>query len=165
MEKKPIKRNENISKLSKDHHFTLLFCWKIRQGLKFEVEPERIKEYVKYFWKHFMQPHFVEEETILFAQLKNAEVQRALNEHSQITEQIEALDSNTYNSAEQLSMLADTVDNHVRYEERQLFPHLEKILTAEQLDNIGRQLAAHYNPKLKDDFANEFWIKKNKLKR
>jgi hemerythrin-like domain-containing protein len=160
MEKKPIKRNENISKLSKDHHFTLLFCWKIRQGLKFEVEPGEIKDYIQYFWRQFMQPHFAEEETILFAQIKNAEVQRALNEHKQIAEQIKALDNNTHNSTEQISMLAEMVDNHVRYEERQLFPHLEKILTAEQLDNIGRQLAVHHNPELKDDFANEFWLRK-----
>jgi len=30
MKTKPIKRNENIMKLSKEHHFSLLFCWKIR---------------------------------------------------------------------------------------------------------------------------------------
>ncbi len=154
-----MKRNEHIVKLTKDHHFTLLLCWKIRNGLKFEVEPGRIKKYVEYFWQHHMQPHFMEEETILFASVKDAEVQKALDEHAQIAEQIKALNAIADNAVDQLSTLADTVDNHVRYEERELFPHLENVLTTEQLDNIGKQLATNCDPALKDNFADEFWLK------
>jgi hemerythrin-like domain-containing protein len=154
-----MKRNEHIVKLSKDHHFTLLFCWKIRNGLKFGVATERIIKYVQYFWQFHMQPHFKEEETILFSPVKHTGVQKALDEHSQIAGQIKALNAAANNAANQLSTLADTVDNHVRYEERELFPHLEKVLTIEQLESIGMQLAAHHDPTLKDDFADEFWLK------
>lgn len=160
MEKKPIKRNKHIVKLSKDHHFTLLFCWKIRNGLKFEAVPGRIIKYVQYFWQYHMQPHFIEEETILFAPIKDTEVQKALDEHARIAEQIKAFDTVGDNAANQLSTLANTVDNHVRYEERELFPHLEKVLNDEQLENIGKQIAAHHHPALKDDFADEFWLRK-----
>jgi hemerythrin-like domain-containing protein len=52
------------------------------------------------------------------------------------------------------------VDNHVRYEERELFPHLEEILTEQQLESIGKQISAQHDPNLKDDFADEFWVKK-----
>lgn len=158
-EKRPIKRNEHIVKLSKDHHFTLLFCWKIRSGLMFRVAPTRIINYVNYFWQHLMQPHFSEEETILFAPVQNAAVQRALDEHAQIAEQIKALTTNKNNAVNQLSILANTVDNHVRYEERELFPHLENVLTDEQLNSIGKQLDAQQHPTLKDDFTDEFWFK------
>ncbi|TKK71006.1 hemerythrin domain-containing protein [Ilyomonas limi] len=160
-EKKPIKRNVHIVKLSKDHHFTLLFCWKIRCGLKFRVEPSRIISYVNYFWQHHMQSHFREEETILFAPVKDAAVQKALKEHAQITEQIQALNADKSNATNKVAMLADTVDNHVRYEERELFPHLESVLTDEQLNTIGKQLDAQHDPALKDDFADEFWLKNN----
>lgn len=159
-DKKPIKRNEHIIKLSKDHHFTLLFCWKIRNGLKLEADPERIVSYVQYFWKNHMLPHFTEEETILFALVKDREVQKALDEHTEITRQVSALVIGGSNAREQLSTLADTVDNHVRYEERHLFPHLEKVLTPEQLTTIGKQLAGAHDPELKDNFADEFWLKK-----
>lgn len=163
MENKPIKRNKHIVKLSKDHHFTLLFCWKVRNGMKFKVESERIKKYVQYFWQHHMQPHFLQEETILFAPVKDKAVQRALEEHVLIAQQIKALDAVGDNVADQLSTLADTVDNHVRYEERELFPHLEKLLTEEQLENIGKQITVQYHPLLKDDFADEFWVEKKKI--
>lgn len=159
MESKPIRRNEHIVKLSKDHHLTLLFCWKIRHGLKFKIEPMRIKKYVQYFWKHHMQPHFQQEETILFAPIKDEAVQRALREHTQIAEQIKNLNTGVNSVPEQLSSLADMVDNHVRYEERELFPHLEQVLTEDQLNNIGKQLAVHDGQALKDDFADEFWLK------
>ena len=106
-----------------------------------------------------MQPHFTEEETILFAPVNDAEVQKALDEHTQIAALIKGLNTGEDNAANQLSTLADTVDNHVRYEERQLFPHLEQVLTDEQLNSIGKQLAADHDPTLKDDFADEFWLK------
>jgi hemerythrin-like domain-containing protein len=160
MDQKPIKRNPHIVKLSKDHHFTLLFCWKIRNGLKLEAEPSRIKKYIQYFWKHHMQPHFREEETILFVPVKDEAVKRALKEHAGIAQQINELNGAEHVSSNQLLTLADMVDNHVRYEERELFPHLEEILTEEQLESIGKQISAHHDPNLKDDFADEFWIKK-----
>jgi hemerythrin-like domain-containing protein len=159
MDQKPIKRNPHIVKLSKDHHFTLLFCWKVRNGLKLEAEPSRIRKYIQYFWKHHMQPHFREEETTLFAPVKDAAVKRALKEHADIAQQINELNGAEHVSSNQLLRLADMVDNHVRYEERELFPHMEKILTEDQLEAIGKQISAQHDPRLKDDFADEFWIK------
>lgn len=159
MEVKPIKRNKHILQLSKDHHFTLLFSWKIRQGLKYGVDTDRIKEYVQYFWQRDMQDHFREEEEILFAVVKDAKVQKALDDHSQIKEQVEQVlkTPERDDASKKLSLLADTVDAHVRYEERELFPHLEKILTEAQLENIGAQLKDEQA--LKDEYADEFWIK------
>ncbi len=159
MENKPIKRNEHIVSLSKDHHATLLFCWKIRTGLKLEVAVDRMLPYVQYFWQQHMVPHFLEEETILFLPVKDDKVQRALREHIQIREKIEALQNAGDDANVQLAALADLVDAHVRYEERELFPHLELILTNEQLEGIGKQLNEKHET-LKDDFADEFWVKK-----
>lgn len=56
MNKKPIRRNENIVKLSKEHHFSLLFCWKIRQGIKMEIPAARIIKYMEYFKANFLIP-------------------------------------------------------------------------------------------------------------
>ena len=111
---KPIKRNKHIVKLSKDHHVTLLFCWKIKTGLKLKIEPERIKKYAQYFWQAHMKPHFIEEETILFAPVEDEAVQKALHEHQQIEKQIRDLGNGETIPELQLLILADSVDNHVR---------------------------------------------------
>jgi hemerythrin-like domain-containing protein len=155
----PIKRSGHIAALSRDHHFTLLFCWKIRNGLKFKVEPGRIKSYVRYFWQHHMQPHFKEEENVLFALVQDTAVQKALNEHAWIAEQVHALNGAADSTEDQFLILADSVDNHVRYEERELYPHLEDVLSGEQLCEVGKQLASHRTTMLQDGFADAFWLK------
>jgi hemerythrin-like domain-containing protein len=158
MEKKPIKRNKHILQLSKDHHFTLLFCWKIRQGVKKQIDPERIKKYVQYFWQEHIQTHFREEEEILFKPVEDDKVQKALNDHQAIKNQVtEVLQLPNDISTEALLMLADMVDAHIRYEERALFPHLETVLTENQLELIGEQLDKQEIQK--DNYQDEFWIK------
>ena len=158
MEKKPIKRNENIVKLSREHHTTLLFCWKIRNGLKQGAETGRIIKYVHYFRDTHMLPHFKQEEEILFAPVKDNMVQKAIEDHKDILQQVDLLEKDGTNIESKLMNLADTVDNHVRYEERELFPHLEKILSNDQLAEIGQLMKEDEDHP--DDFADEFWIRK-----
>lgn len=158
MEKKPIKRNQNIVKLSRDHHTTLLFCWKIRNGLKNSAEPGRIVKYVQYFRDIHMLPHFKQEEEILFAPVKDKQVQKALDDHKNILQQVELVVKDGTDIESRLMNLADTVDNHVRYEERELFPHLEEVLSMDQLEKIGLQMKEEVD--IPDDYADEFWVKK-----
>src|SRR4051812_27083699 len=144
MLKKPIKRNELLKTFSRDHHFSLLFCWKIRQGLRKEVAIERICKYVQYFWQQHLLSHFQEEELILFTPVNERSVQRAIKEHTQISQQVEALANCSGNNAQKrLEKLADMMDEHVRYEERELFPHLEKKFSKEQLENLERYIQKH----------------------
>ncbi len=161
MNKKPIKRNENILKLSKEHHFSLLFCWKIRQGLKAGIDSSRIIKYVQYFKTHFLLPHFNEEEIYLFSLLNDKHVQKAIEQHKEIKYLLgELLDNDKDTAKQQLEKLANLVDEHVRYEERELFPHIEDSLTGEQLEAIGKKLNEAQPVPLKDVYTDEFWIKK-----
>jgi hypothetical protein len=48
------------------------------------------------------------------------------------------------------------VDEHVRYEERILFHHLEIKLTREQLEKIGQKVQNLPAP-LADEFGDQFW--------
>jgi len=116
-----------------------------------------MKHYVHYFWQAHMQPHFYEEETILFAPVQDEAVQKALNEHSDIKKQVETIIASEDIQPVQLKILADAVDNHVRYEERELFQHLENILTEQQLKEIGSKLQTAANAICNDAFADEFW--------
>jgi hemerythrin-like domain-containing protein len=156
---KPIKRSEHIVTLSKDHHFSLLFCWKIRSGVKAQIEPIRIIKYVQYFWEQHMKPHFMAEETFLFTPVKDIQVEKALSQHAAIREQINSLSADAQDVVIRLSTLADMVDDHVRYEERELFPHLESILSNAQLETIGKALAVHDDHAKQDDYQDQFWMK------
>lgn len=161
MEKKPIKRNENIVKLSRDHHASLMFCWKLRQGIKQHISHERMVQYVKYFLDSHMTTHFKEEEDFLFQPLQDDKVQKAKSDHVEILKLTNTvLVSDKEDLGDELARLADLVDAHVRYEERILFPHLEQNLTEVQLENIGRSISEE---PLKDLYEDEFWVRSKSL--
>jgi hemerythrin-like domain-containing protein len=145
-----MKRDKNIMPLSRDHHFSLLFCWKIRQGLSKNIDLGRIRSYILYFWKEHLEKHFEEEETLLFDQVSDPLCARAKEEHRQIRNLITSLTDTRENYKE----LADLIESHIRFEERQLFPLLEKALTPDQLSAVGAQLDRQ---PLTDSFADTFW--------
>jgi len=163
MTTKPIKRSESIVKLSREHHLSLLFGWKIRQGLKNNTDPKRIVPYAEYFWEHHLLPHFKEEEEILFIPATDPLVLRAKKEHILLQQSIKML-SSVFDIPlkEQLQHLVDQLDKHIRFEERELFPHLEKILTPDQLDLIGKKLQEASGPE-EDRFEDAFWNLKSSL--
>ncbi len=160
MPDKPIKRNENIVPLSRDHHFGLLFCWKIRQGLKAKIEFKRIREYILYFWEFHLEQHFKEEETLLFNQVRNKLCDGGINQHTAIKNIITTLTAFTKKEEEVYASLASLVDEHIRFEERILFPYLESVLPAEKLAEIGAQLKEMHIEPEQDNYPDEFWIKK-----
>lgn len=161
MSKKPIKRNEHIVSLSREHHFSLLFGWKIKNGLKFNIEPQRICKYVFQFWEKNLKAHFDQEEATLFNFKDDELINRALKEHVLIKAELKALQETE--DEEQLilhlTQIADMVTDHVRFEERILFPHLEQKLTKEQLQNIGHDLNEMQPEPLVDDYEDAFWVK------
>src|ERR1043166_4335747 len=140
---KPIKRGIELAPLSREHHEGLLFVWKIRQGLKNETDIERIKKYIFWHWQNHIKPHFYQEEKILLPFLSKDDPMaiRLKNEHENIREFILNLDAEADKNT--VSMLADLINDHIRFEERQVFNHLENTLTPAQLTSIFQQIEEH----------------------
>ncbi len=163
METKPIKRNKNIIPLSKEHHGALLFCWKIRWGVHLNTDVERISRYAKWFWENCLKPHQQEEDRLLFFNTKDALVQKAVDEHYLMIEKFEAIINGKKQATKDFLDLADFLEDHTRFEERILFPHLEVTLTEEQLTAIGEALTADGKVHTADeDYPDEFWRERDK---
>jgi iron-sulfur cluster repair protein YtfE (RIC family) len=152
-----MKRHEAIVSLSRDHHTALLFCWKLRQGISKEIEPARMQAYVAYFWETHLQPHFLEEEQLIFPACDPELAGKALQDHHSIRDQVKHVSTSGKVDPVELAKLADTVDEHVRFEERTLFPNMQKVLAEDLLLGIGKQLAATHQIHT-DDFADPFWV-------
>ncbi|MBX3254540.1 MAG: hemerythrin domain-containing protein [Chitinophagaceae bacterium] len=152
-----MKRHESIVPLSRDHHFGLLCCWKIRQGIKNEISLQRIHSYIQYFWSHHLKEHFEEEENFLFSALQSNMTAQAIGEHRELEASVLSLSANA--SPDAFLQFAQQLDDHIRFEERELFPYLEKTLPAEQLDVIGRQIQEIHSNEKEDDYEDEFWVK------
>lgn len=148
----PIKRNPAIVQFSREHHYGLLLVWKIRQGLRLTVAPERIGKYVAYAFGIEIEPHFQAEEQLLFSRLPAGNDLRlqAEEEHRLLRGQVAQLQEQPADAA-LLQTFAQTLENHIRFEERSLFNYLQEHLPAEILSVVE---AAH--PAL-DREACELW--------
>jgi hemerythrin-like domain-containing protein len=157
-ENKPIQRSPQLAPLSREHHDGLLFVWKVRQGLKNKTAIDKLRQYSLWYWKEHTKPHFYQEEKILLPYLPDDDpmAQQLKNEHTQIRELVLSLDKEP--DQDTFILLTDLAEKHIRWEERQLFPYLEKTLTTEQLESIFTALQLH--PVSCDDWTDVFWVKK-----
>lgn len=157
----PIKRHQALVSFSKDHHFGLLLVWKIKHGLANAVSNERISNYVLFFFKEDLEKHFKEEEQLLFCELPADDALRkqAEAEHHTIHSLVTAIAENK-DDANLLNQLANVLEKHIRFEERELFNRLQNNIKAEKLELIAGRFAN--NSKAIDDrWKDVFWeIKK-----
>lgn len=154
----PLKRSKELSPLSREHHDGLQFVWKIREGLKNNIAPARLKDFSVFYWQQHIKPHFYQEEQVLakYIPADNPLLQQMSEEHALIREQILAIGNDT--SAINFASFADTLYKHIRFEERQLFQWAEENLSKEQLEKIYIELENH--PLSCADWADEFWLRK-----
>lgn len=151
-ETKPIKRHKAIVHFSREHHFGLLVSWKIRQGFKKEIPIERIKAYTDWAFENQIKPHFEVEEEYMFPVLADDDKlkKRAIAEHRKL-ERLFHDDKDVYRA---LSLIEELLDNHIRFEERILFNHIQELATEEQLEEIEEK----HNHTIKEgDWQDEFW--------
>ncbi|WP_026452358.1 hemerythrin domain-containing protein [Aequorivita capsosiphonis] len=150
--KKPIKRHEALKPLSRQHHFGLLFSWKLRKGFGKNIEIERIQKYAKWFYEHEIKPHFKDEEKYLFPIMEegNELVERALKEHRRI----KRLFHDTKDPEKSLHRLEEELDAHIRFEERVLFNEIQKVATEAQLEKIEE---IHSELEKTPDYSDPFW--------
>ena len=153
----PIKRHQSLVSFSKDHHFGLLLVWKIRQGLNKSVSPDRISDYVLYFFKEDLEKHFKAEEELLFCKLPPEDVlrQQAEAEHREIYSLIARLTEQKQETA-LLIQFADALEKHIRFEERELFNHLQLLIPANDLATIVLRMP-NDNKATDEKWADIFW--------
>lgn len=152
MAHKPLKRHKALQQLSREHHHGLLLSWKIRSGLNKKVEPERIKIYVDWFFNTHLIPHFALEEKLIFPILdaKHELIIRVLKEHKRLV----SLFTKEEDLEDTLNLIQEEIEQHIRFEERILFPEIQKVATPEQLLLIEK---IHQQESFEDKVDDEFW--------
>lgn len=146
----PIKRHPSLQPVSREHHFGLLLCWKIRQGFRLDISPERIKSYSDWFWKNHLMAHFEVEEKYIFSVLPADDplIIQAFSEHHRLKKLFESDDI-----PESFRLIEQELDQHIRFEERVLFNKVQQVATPEQLQLIEE----NHNTPFDDNWEDEFW--------
>lgn len=151
--KKSLNRNKNLVVFSKEHYHGLVFSNHLKIATK--ATDEILKSYITDFWNNHLESHFKNEEDLLLPLMVNGNQRtQFMREHALIKNQINKIKESQINIQNQAIELGQLINDHIRFEERILFPWLEKTLTNDQLIKIGKSLKDNSTVHC---FYPEFW--------
>jgi hemerythrin-like domain-containing protein len=133
-----VKRAAALRPLSREHLAALLAAKRLREATDAAAAAAGFLE----FWHEDGRRHFrVEEEVLLPGWALHAEVDRAgvarmLEEHLRIRREALRLEAGIASLAE-IQALGETLNDHVRFEERELFPRIEADLDEAALERLA----------------------------
>lgn len=148
---KPIKREDFLKPLSREHHHGLLFCWKIRSGIRKNIEIKRVVNYANWFYQNYLTPHFYFENNFIYPVLPDSHqaIIQATEEHLSI----KCLFENAQKDAVILLSIAQQIENHIRYEERIIFNLIQELISPKQI----AQIESNLNNQPFIEFEDPFW--------
>ena len=156
-----MKRKKELLTLSWEHHDGLVFVFRLQQGIKNNSDPSIIKEYILHTWDNALIHHFWQEEQCLNRVLEKTEegreiLHQMLDDHSHFQKEMEYFRSEGNPDIKRILDFADRLNKHIRFEERDLFPFLEKAIEPAILEEIGQFLKEHHE-KPDKCWADTFW--------
>jgi hemerythrin-like domain-containing protein len=154
-----VKREKFLEILSWEHHDGLVMALRLEKGLENGTNLEILKNYLEAKWNHGLKNHFESEENLLIQPIHYYEpdsepILEMLRQHKMITELVKsiAVSPNNVN----IEKFIATLREHIRFEERELFPYIEALLEPELKDKIAQCLSIHY-VKCDKGWDPEFW--------
>ena len=143
-----MKRDESLTPLSHDHHQALYRALQLKRADEASAQ-EALREMAEFFDAHGALHFRVEEEVLLpsFVRQGGADpaderITTVLSDHVWIRARIAALREMAAPPVAELQELGRRLDDHIRHEERVLFPAIEEALSGEQLAELGRAVLA-----------------------
>ncbi|MBX9785157.1 MAG: hemerythrin domain-containing protein [Chitinophagaceae bacterium] len=116
----------------------------LKKGVTKKASTEVMSRFILSVWNDELKEHFSTEEQILSQhqqnQLLSLLIEQMFNEHEQIKEMINAVTSGSA-SAQLIRAFYQKLEQHIRFEERVLFPVIEKVLNNAALNAMGVQLS------------------------
>jgi hypothetical protein len=138
-----LKRHAALVPLSRDHHSALVQA----RALRRTPDAETARAFLAYFDEELCG-HMQDEERIVLPAAKAAGVdgvERILAEHRELAALVDAIRSGLRahgTASDPMCAAGQLIDDHVRYEERAFFEEVQKKLTREALQVLGRALDA-----------------------
>lgn len=137
-----MKRHPSLVPLSHDHHHGLVQARRLR--LAAERDPgarTRAAEDFAAAWRGQIAPHLDREERRLLPYVTpEAHAARLVTDHAALRDLARAVSDPETVTAERCRELAARLESHIRWEERELFPSLERTLDESTLLMIGAAL-------------------------
>jgi hemerythrin-like domain-containing protein len=151
-----MKRHPSLHPLSQHHHFALIQALEMRRAAEMPAEKRdaavnRQADKFVAFWHKTGMLHFREEEEVLLPAYarhmrldQDAGVIRLLADHAEIRAAVQDFEQRRAEKLpiepEALARISKLLHDHVRFEENDVFPRIERSLGEEHLNAMGRRL-------------------------
>ena len=144
------RRNDSLIPLSREHQYALMLCLRIHRGL---IEHDADANWLQMkagvavsFFEGELVIHFQAEEEVLFPAMRELSgapqiIEGLVAEHGKIGRLIDQLRQiDVHSVAATLKEFADTLEAHIRKEERELFPIYEQQALSETIVRVERAI-------------------------
>jgi hemerythrin-like domain-containing protein len=157
-----VKRNENLKTLSWEHHDGLVVAFRLKQGLKAGIPRKTLCEYIIHVWENTLVHHFWQEEqcinSILNRTGEGKKLKRQMIDDHAWFRTVIGEYKNHNSDKVQIESFADRLNHHIRFEEKELFPFIEKHSSGAELRQIGDFLQTEHRVAC-HDWEPQFWKK------
>ncbi len=155
-----MQRDKNLYPLSHQHHNGLMAVLLLKKGLAKHADVVVMGTFILSVWENELRTHFLQEEVQLHPDVLQIPALTQLyhqmkTEHHQIRKIIDDL-RNGLLSVETIRLFHQLLEQHIRFEERILFPFIETHIAAEQMAALGKHLE-HLESRACSDYPVKFW--------
>ena len=141
------RRHDSLVPLSHDHHHALAQARRLTEAASMSDDAERRRatdDFINFYLGSLLR-HFREEEELFFAPIVDdgdaqALIARALTEHLRVHARVRRLKRDLVDGVvepTQLTELSKLLTAHVRFEERDLLPLVEQLLSEDELKDLA----------------------------
>lgn len=139
----PIERHEALAPFSRDHYIGLVQAQRLKKAAD-AGDVARRKAVAEFMdaWDAQIDAHFADEERLLANLAEKGDGQRLLAEHRQLRElvaQARELRHQADPAADMVRQIGEKLEQHIRWEERELFVRLQDQLSQSQLATLEHQ--------------------------
>ena len=136
----PIQRHDALAPFSRDHYTGLVTARHLIKAADADAVARRkaVAEFID-GWEHEIAEHFDDEERLLLDLLDDDDRQRLIDEHQTLrayAQQARTLRTQTDPDPQTVRKIGQALDDHIRWEERELFQRLQDQLTEAQLQAL-----------------------------
>lgn len=140
----PLKRHESLQPFSRDHYVGLVQAQRLMRAAINPDAEERRKVVANFVaaWDREIDAHFVDEERLLSDLALPAERARLLEEHAALrahAARARVLCEQGHPSPQWMIDLGKLLNDHIRWEERCLFPSIERRADEPRLRELGER--------------------------
>lgn len=152
-----MKRHDSLLLVAREHHDSLVMARRLvtgkgSKGSGWPAEPAAQAQALLEFYRVNLERHFAAENKFVFqaalecdAAEVGAMIEKLMQEHEYMTRRIQEMAADPEVETADLVAFGQLLNDHVRMEDRQLFPAMEAELSVERLARMEAELEKHYS--------------------